>query len=617
MAWKKWLLLFFGAVLGCAALLAGFNVVVDPFGVFGDRFLDWYEYDMTMNPRVAKIAWLERHHGDYDSYVIGSSKASSISVSELNEYMDASFYNMTWYGGDLADERALVRYLIENYTVKNIVLTVDPQCAALFDTGGDSLKEIMHCRADGSSPMVFYAKYLFANPEYNFDKLASWLRRDYLQRPAAVYVAQTGVYNKQVRDATPIGALPEYLALENNVFDLEYSALPCIDEAIGAIADIKRMCGENGVDLMVIGVPIYKDDFARYDPERLALFWEELAGVTDFYDFWCGSPVNRDIRYFYDSEHFRNNAGTMALAYIFGRQDIYIPEGFGRLTTAANVRERVAAALEDAQAAGPSYLTAVPVLMYHSFSEDPDAVTDMTVWIEDFKEHITALKAAGYQPVSYRDLIDYVCRGTELPENPILISIDDGYQNNLDLAAPVLEENGFCAAIAVIGCSVGKTTYKDTDTPITPHFALESARELVERGVLDIHSHSYDMHQVASLDGEDCRRGVLRMDSESESGYAGTLTADYSRAKAQIQSALDVPCNVFTYPYGLCDTLSEVVLHSLGAQVTVTTQPGVNVIIKGIPQSLYQLKRIEVGGGMTSDELLRTVSDYLAADGIG
>lgn len=617
MALKKWLLLFFSALLGCAALLAGFNVLVDPFGVFGDRVLNWYEYDMTMNPRVAKIAYLDRHHESYDSYVIGSSKASSISVHELNKYMDASFYNMTWYGGDLVDELALVHYIIEHYTVKNIVLTVDPQCAALFNTGGDSLKEIMHCRADGSSALRFYARYLFANPEYNFDKLAARLKQGYLQQSAAVYTAETGSYNKQVRDATPIGDLSEYLALENNVFDLDYSTLPYLDEAIAAIADIKRTCEDNSVNLTVIGVPIYRDDFARYDPARLAQFWEALAGVTDFYDFWGGSSVNRDIRYFYDSDHFRNNAGTMALAYIFGGQDIYIPEDFGHLTTAANVRDRIAAAFENTEIDPDSYLTRVPILMYHSFTDDPESVNDMTVCIGDFKEQIAALRAAGYQPVLYQELVDYVRRGTELPEHPILISIDDGYQNNLDLAVPVLEENGFRAAIAVIGCSVGKTTYKDTDTPVTPHFTLESAKPFVERGVLDIHSHSYDMHQVAALDGEGCRQGVLQMDGERESDYVETLTADYSRSKAQIQSVLDVSCNVFTYPYGLCDTLSEAVLHSLGAEVTVTTKPGINVIIKGIPQSLYQLKRINVSGGVTADELLQTLSGYLTADGIG
>ena len=39
-----------------AALLAGFNYVTDPFGAFGDRFMQWFSYDETNNPRAARIS---------------------------------------------------------------------------------------------------------------------------------------------------------------------------------------------------------------------------------------------------------------------------------------------------------------------------------------------------------------------------------------------------------------------------------------------------------------------------------------------------------------------------------------------------------------------------------
>ena len=107
MSLKKYIRIFITVFLLVIGLFVGFNVVTDPFGVFGDLVMKWYDYDMTMNPRVAKIGYLDRHYGEYDSYILGSSKASSISVEDLNKYMDASFYNMTWYGGDLKDEEQL------------------------------------------------------------------------------------------------------------------------------------------------------------------------------------------------------------------------------------------------------------------------------------------------------------------------------------------------------------------------------------------------------------------------------------------------------------------------------------------------------------------------------
>lgn len=599
-------------ILVCVALIVGFNLATDPFGVFGDKVLDWYAYDMTMNPRVAKVAYLDQHYGEYDSYVIGSSKASSLSVDLLNEYMDASFYSMTWDDADLKDEGQMVRYLLENYSVKNIILTVEPQCAALYDEELDSIQSNMHCKVDGTSALAFYGKYLFANPVYGAEKLTSRWNRSYLITADEVYIPKTGCYNMQRRDASPIGDTAEYLALENNLLEKVPTQLPYREEAIDEIAAIKELCDVKDVNLMIIGLPVNTDEFYCYDQAQFSQFWRELAQITDFYEFWGNNSVNGDIRYFYDTDHFRNMVGSMALAYIFGNKDQYIPENFGHRTTGENVEQRIAEAYSDLTPVDPaSYTCNVPILMYHAFTDDPANRNDLTVYVEDFRAQLEALRAAGYESVTYQDLIDYVDHGTPLPEKPILITIDDGYRNNLALAAPVLDSCGFSATIAVIGCSVGKGTYKDTEEPTTPHFALEDAAEYVARGVLDIQPHSYDMHQVARLDGEDCRRGVLQKDGEDEDAYIEALTADFLKSKEQIESMLPVTCQVYTYPYGLLTELSEVVLHSLGLRVTVTTEYGVNQIIKGVPQSLYQLKRIAVGGFQSVDEILPQIEQQL------
>lgn len=201
----------------------------------------------------------------------------------------------------------------------------------------------------------------------------------------------------------------------------------------------------------------------------------------------------------------------------------------------------------------------------------------------------------------------------KLPEKPLLITIDDGYQNNLDLAAPLLEKYGFCANIAVIGVSIGRTTYKDTDIPITPHFSLEDARPWVARGVLTVTTHSYDMHQVTAVDGAGCRRGVLQMRGEAESDYIAALTQDYTRAQEQLAGLPDTPLPVFTYPFGAYSELSERVLQALGVQVTVTTEGGANRLVKGEPETLRLLHRIHVWRGTKPDMLLSRIDGALQA----
>ena len=94
------------------------------------------------------------------------------------------------------------------------------------------------------------------------------------------------------------------------------------------------------------------------------------------------------------------------------------------------------------------------------------------------------------------------------------------------------------------------------------------------------------------------------MEGESEEDYVSALTEDLLRSRAQLEAVPGLSADVFTYPNGLYDTLSEAVLRSLGVRATVTTDYGVNVLVKGVPQSLFALKRVSVDPGMDGAALL-------------
>ena len=255
----------------------------------------------------------------------------------------------------------------------------------------------------------------------------------------------------------------------------------------------------------------------------------------------------------------------------------------------------------------------VAILMYHAFTENEAETSSVCTLASEFERQLSALRDAGYTSVGYADLIEFVNGKGKLPEKPLLISIDDGYQNNLDLAAPLLEKYGFCANIAVIGVSIGHTTYKDTDIPIMPHFSLEDARPWIKRGILTVTTHSYDMHQIAAVDGNDCRRGVLQMPGEAEPDYIAALTQDYTHAQEQLAGLPGKVLPVFTYPFGAYSELSERVLQEQGVQVTVTIADGANRLVKGEPETLRLLRRINVPAGMEPDALLSSIDTALQA----
>jgi len=209
---KKWLGIFFASLGAFCLLIAAFNMAVDPFGVFGDRLLNYYEYNMTQNPRIAKIAYLDKNYEKYDSYIVGSSKTSSYPVELLNEYYGgASFYNMLSYGGDMYDNRKTIEYIVENYNVKNIVLNIGLEEAFQYNYEDDKTKGNLHPKVEGKNSIPFYLKYAFLNLQYSFDKLKAYFDRDYLPSANEVFIPQTGAYNKTVRDSETLMTEDEHI----------------------------------------------------------------------------------------------------------------------------------------------------------------------------------------------------------------------------------------------------------------------------------------------------------------------------------------------------------------------------------------------------------------------
>lgn len=624
---KAWLLYMLLSLAICGLAFAGFNWAVDPFGVFGDKLMNWYAYDMTNNPRVSKIAYLDQHHENYDSYIIGCSKTSSFSTEKLNAYYGgASFYNMLMYGGDMYDIEKTALYIIENYQPENIILNIGLEEAVSYNVEEDPVKNNLHAKVEGSSALFFYLKYLFLHPQYALDKLQAYSQKSYLPGASDVFVPQTGVYNKLVRDTEPIGSLADYMAAYPD-FDATYGfndSLPAMEECLSAIQAVKEACQEQGITFRLIVSPIYYQELLTYEKEDLSLYWQKLAQITDFWDFTGFHSVSYEPRYFYDAYHFRNTVGDMALAKMFGDTSVYVPQDLGYYVTKDNVNQRISTCftpsaegeayaqgrLEQAQTAlGQTLLSRnrqIPVLMYHGlgYEEDNEAI----ITPQRFEEQLRALKEAGYTSVLFEDLISFVDQGAPLPEKLVAITFDDGYQSNFDYAYPVLCRLQMPATIHLIGISVGKDTYKDTGEPMYPHFTWETAREMEASGFVDLQSHSYDMHQVASLDGEDCRQGVYPRPGETEEEYIKAFREDFRLSKEGLTENTGSSVSVYAYPYGFHTAFSEALLSELGIRVSLTVEPGMNTILQGLPQSLLCLKRYTVTDTISAEELLDMLS---------
>ena len=96
----------------------------------------------------------------------------------------------------------------------------------------------------------------------------------------------------------------------------------------------------------------------------------------------------------------------------------------------------------------------------------------------------------------------------------------------------------------------------------------------------------------------------MKFEDESEKEFIEILEKDIASENKLINKIKDKDVDSFAYPGGYYSDLTAVILSENNIKSTVTTIEGQNYIIKGLPQSLYGLKRFFITDQTTNEDLL-------------
>ena len=86
--------------------------------------------------------------------------------------------------------------------------------------------------------------------------------------------------------------------------------------------------------------------------------------------------------------------------------------------------------------------------------------------------------------------------------------------------------------------------------------------------------------------------------------YEAAVKADIQQSQQAIEPITGEKVNALSYPEGAYGTLTMDALRSQGIELTFTTQPGVNAVVQGLPQTLYSMHRITMTEDTNMDESL-------------
>jgi peptidoglycan/xylan/chitin deacetylase (PgdA/CDA1 family) len=231
----------------------------------------------------------------------------------------------------------------------------------------------------------------------------------------------------------------------------------------------------------------------------------------------------------------------------------------------------------------------VPILMYHSITDDPEPGVSPYFRLNTppavFRAHLQLLRDEGYTVLTLRDTINWMealhvgessfIDFASAPSKVAAITFDDGFDDFRTAAWPILMEFGFTATMFLPTASIGweRRAFKGRDC-----LTWDDVQRLHAAGI-EFGSHTVNHPKLWELD-EDC------------------LVRELTESRQAIEQVIGESANTFAHPYAFPRTDKRYVsrfrkaVSAAGYRCAVTTSLG----RARFSDDLLTLKRLPVNG---------------------
>ncbi|WOE84691.1 polysaccharide deacetylase family protein [Aeromonas veronii] len=219
----------------------------------------------------------------------------------------------------------------------------------------------------------------------------------------------------------------------------------------------------------------------------------------------------------------------------------------------------------------------MPVIMYHRFIEQDCEKGVHGTWmpIAMFEKHLRLMKWLGYETLTFGDLADkgFIHR-LQYGKKYLMITADDGYQDNLTRMLPLLEKYGYKAVVYVV-TGEGYNRW-DVEHPTNPDTKVslmsgEQVKALAASGHVEIGGHTLTHPRLSKLTPEQQAHEI-------------------QENKRQLEALLGHPLLSFAYPYGDMNESAKERAIAAGYRFAVATNSGP----KAMHQDPFQIRRIAI-----------------------
>lgn len=211
------------------------------------------------------------------------------------------------------------------------------------------------------------------------------------------------------------------------------------------------------------------------------------------------------------------------------------------------------------------FCTDVKVLMYHHVRDNQEAKdkkqTSLNVTPEMFEKQMQYLKDKGYCVIGMDQLATFLNTGSKLPPKAVIITFDDGYEDNYLRAYPILKKYGFKATIFT---ATGLLENPD-------YLKWSQIDDMKNSGLINFSNHTWSHHPSSGT----------KQIQEQEIGTADKQLNEKGLNKTK----------ALAYPYGNSSENAKEVLQAMGYQLAFTTKHGSMMC----SSARFDLPRVRVG----------------------
>jgi peptidoglycan/xylan/chitin deacetylase (PgdA/CDA1 family) len=186
----------------------------------------------------------------------------------------------------------------------------------------------------------------------------------------------------------------------------------------------------------------------------------------------------------------------------------------------------------------------IPILVYHHVV--PNHVPGVLFVTPDgFEQHLRFLRDNDYQSISFTDLADCLEYGAMLPERPVILSFDDGWENQFQHAFPLLQKYGFGATFYIVSGYLDHQNFMTTD----------QLQAMMAAG-MTIGCHSRTHPALAGI------------------GNPQRLKDEVAGSKAWLEDHFGIAIDTFAYPYGSYTQATVAAVKAAGYRTARTVDTG-------------------------------------------